>query len=85
MPQTGPTEVPESKPATQVNTGSGGALSKCQPFAERITGAWEAGLSIQRILQDLKIEEGFAGQLPFGPTLCPGLGRDGAAFSPDGM
>ncbi len=38
MPQTGPTEVPESKPATQVNTGSGGALSKCQPFAERITG-----------------------------------------------
>ncbi len=35
MPRTGSIEVADSKPATQVNPGSGGALSKCQPFAER--------------------------------------------------
>ena len=74
IPQTGSPEVAESKPAIQVNTGSGGALSKCQPFAERITGAWGAGLSIQRILQDLKTEEDFAGSYHSVRRFVLGLG-----------
>jgi len=49
-----------SKPATPI-TGSAGPVSSCQPWRDRIEKAWNAGLSVQRILQDLIAEEDFKG------------------------
>ena len=50
-----------SKPATNPNTGSAGPESSCEPLCERIEKAWNTGLSVQRILQDLISEEGSEG------------------------
>jgi transposase len=49
-----------SKPATQVTPGSSGAKSKCTPFHEVILAKLEAGLSAQRIYQDLIEEQNFS-------------------------
>ncbi len=41
--------------------GSSGPASRCEPFREIILSALEQGLSAQRIWQDLRAEQGFAG------------------------
>jgi transposase len=58
-----PTDPPSGLPAsTSVNAGSGcGPESLCQPWKERIEAALAAGLSIQRIYQDLVAEGLFSG------------------------
>lgn len=63
-PQTG--SGPEiSKPPTprtgNLQPGGGGPESLCEPWKEVIEAALNAGLSIQRIHQDLAAEHGFAG------------------------
>jgi transposase len=69
IPPTGPpaTELPqtdggaEPKPAI-VPPGSGpGRKSQCEPFRNQITLSWEAGLSAQRIYQDLVSDHRFEG------------------------
>ena len=51
----------EAKPAI-VPAGSGaGRKSQCEDFRDQITLGWEAGLSAQRIYQDLVSEHKFAG------------------------
>ena len=51
----------EPKPAI-VPTGSGpGRKSQCEPFRDPITLSWEAGLSAQRIYQDLVSDHQFKG------------------------
>ncbi len=52
--------VPTPKPAIS-NLGSSGRKSLCEPWAPRIEAAVTAGLSAQRIYQDLVSEVGFAG------------------------
>lgn len=60
-PQTGSVGVEEPK-ITHPQAGSVvGPESLCQPWKERIEQALEAGLSMQRIYQDLVAEEGFKG------------------------
>ena len=59
-PATNPNTGSDSKSPTP-NTGSAGPESSCEPLRDRIEKAWNAGLSIQRILQDLISEEGFEG------------------------
>ena len=49
-----------AKPAHST-AGSPGRSSDCEPFREAIVTGFEAGLSAQRIWQDLKDEQGFAG------------------------
>ncbi len=50
-----------SKPVI-LPAGSGtGRKSQCEPFRQEISLRWEAGLSAQRIYQDLVSEHGFAG------------------------
>ena len=63
-PQTGSTETPEAKSPTHPQTGSGsnlGPASLCDPWRAPIQKAFEAGLSVQRIYQDLVVEHQFAG------------------------
>ncbi len=58
---TGSPEGPEAKPAI-VHTGSpAGRQSLCEPWREQIDLAVQAGLSAQRIYQDLIVEREFAG------------------------
>jgi len=59
-PATNPNTGLDSKSPTP-NTGSAGPESSCEPLRERIEKAWNTGLSVQRILQDLISEEGFEG------------------------
>jgi transposase len=63
-PQTGSAECPEAKSPTLPHTGSGtkvGPVSLCDPWREPIAVALAAGLSVQRIYQDLVAEHQFAG------------------------
>jgi transposase len=65
-PQTGSGPVLNSKSPTNPQTGSGhlggfGPDSLCEPWKERIEGALQAGLSVQRIYQDLVGEQHFVG------------------------
>jgi transposase len=64
-PRTGSTEEVESKPAiSRTGSGSvtaGGRPSLSEPWKQHIAVAREAGLSIQRIYQDLVSEHSFAG------------------------
>ena len=63
-PQTGSPAHVESKSPTHPQTGSAvksGPASLCDPLSEQIQRAWEAGLSVQRIYQDLVVEHQFAG------------------------
>lgn len=60
-PQPGSEPSAPSKPATDPQPGSGGPKSCCEPWRKRIAQAWEAGLSLQRIHQDLVTEEAFDG------------------------
>lgn len=60
-PQTGSEDDSDSKPATNPQTGSPGPSSSCEPWRGRIEKAWSSGLSVQRIYQDLVVEEGFKG------------------------
>jgi len=50
----------QSKPA-KVPAGSEGRTSQCQPFRQVIQDKLQAGLSAQRIWQDLQAEHGFCG------------------------
>ena len=62
-PHTGSATTDEAKPATP-HTGSvahPGPASVCDPWCEQIQTAWQAGLSVQRIYQDLVAEHQFAG------------------------
>lgn len=62
-PQTGSAGSGESKSPTP-QTGSvarPGPLSVCDPWGEEIDAAWQAGLSVQRIYQDLVAGQQFAG------------------------
>jgi transposase len=62
-PQTGSTESAPAKSPTP-HTGSvaqSGSASVCDRWREPIAAAWQAGLSIQRIYQDLVVEHQFAG------------------------
>jgi len=49
-----------SKPAIPPTGKSTGRTSQCEPFSEPITAKVEAGLSAQRIYQDLVEESGFS-------------------------
>jgi transposase len=63
-PQTGSAESPEAKSPTHSQTGSVsklGPASLCDPWREPIAAAFQAGLSVQRIYQDLVVEHQFAG------------------------
>jgi transposase len=72
-----PPGMAESKPATNLSTGSGaaggpkpanlsagkaGPRSLCEPFRELIEGKRKQGLTAQRIWQDLVAEKGFGGR-----------------------
>ena len=62
-PHTGSAEVTEAKPPTP-QTGSdskSGPASLCDPWREPIAAAFQAGLSVQRIYQDLVVEHQFTG------------------------
>lgn len=60
-PQTGSAGVPESKSPTHPQTGFPGPASLCDPWREEIALAWQAGLSVQRIYQDLVAGHQFGG------------------------
>src|SRR5262249_52322269 len=61
-PQTGSEPKPPSNPQTgSVVLGGSGPESLCEPWKERIEQALAAGLSIQRIHQDLVGEQQFSG------------------------
>ena len=63
-PQTGSAEATEAKSPTHPHTGSVsklGPASLCDPWREPIAAAFQAGLSVQRIYQDLVVEHQFAG------------------------
>jgi transposase len=65
-PRTGVAVAPDSKSPTDPRTGAAtlcgnGPESLCEPWKERIEVALAAGLSIQRIYQDLMTEQQFAG------------------------
>jgi len=62
-PQTGSTANSEAKPPTP-QTGSStpcSPASVCDPWGDQIDKAWEGGLSVQRIYQDLVAEHQFKG------------------------
>lgn len=59
-PRTGSDEAAEAKSPTNPRTGSG-PESLCGPHQNEIKAALEAGLSVQRIYQDLVAAHGFAG------------------------
>jgi transposase len=50
----------DSKPA-KVPTGKNGRLSLCAPYHDLVLRSIESGLTAQRMLQDLRIEQGFSG------------------------
>ena len=52
-----------------------GPPSKCEPFRENIFEKLDAGLSAQRIWQDLKLDHGFAGSYQSVKRFCRRLGR----------
>jgi transposase len=52
-----------------------GPSSKCEPFRETIIAKLGAGLTAQRIWQDLKVEHGFAGSYQSVKRFCRRLGR----------
>jgi transposase len=63
-PQTGSPGSAEAKSPTHPQTGSSarrGPVSLCDPWRVQIESAWQAGLSVQRIYQDLVAEHQFAG------------------------
>lgn len=63
-PQTGSVAPSEAKSPTPPQTGSlpsGGPASVCDRWAEQIDAAWRAGLSVQRIYQDLVAGSQFGG------------------------
>ncbi len=59
-PQTGSSESLAAKSPTHPRTGSGPA-SLCDPWQDDIEKAWQKGLTIQRIYQDLVAEHPFRG------------------------
>ena len=52
-----------------------GPPSKCEPFRETISEKLDAGLTAQRVWQDLKIEHGFVGSYQSVKRFCRRLGR----------
>ena len=63
-PQTGSAQTTEAKSPTHPQTGSvanPGPASLCDPWRAWIQKAFEAGLSVQRIYQDLVVEHQFEG------------------------
>ena len=63
-PQTGSPATTEAKSPTHPQIGSAsnpGPASLCDPWRAQIQRAFEAGLSVQRIYQDLVVEHQFAG------------------------
>jgi len=70
-PQPGSGDVWEAKSPTPPQAGSHPVpqpASVCDPWAQEIEAAWQAGLTVQRIYQDLVVEHQFAGSYPFPPT-----------------
>jgi transposase len=61
IPTTGSAEESEPKCTISTTGKSAGRQSQCEPFAQPITAKVGAGLSAQRIYQDLVEENGFAG------------------------
>ena len=60
-PRTGSLESKDSK-SPGVRTGSWSSNSSlCEPWTEQIKAAYQSGLSIERIYQDLVCEHGFSG------------------------
>lgn len=63
-PQPGSGDCLEAKSPTPPQTGSSAVLqpsSVCDPWDKEIEAAWQAGLTLQRIYQDLVVEHQFAG------------------------
>ena len=89
-PQTGSDyRSPISKSPTHPHTGSlasGGPASLCDPWAEEIEKALLAGLSVQRIYQDLVSEHQFTGSYyAVRRFVRRHHGTDGAALPADGV
>lgn len=61
IPPTGSPEAPEAKPAIVPAGSKMGRTSQCEPLAAKIEQGLLAGLSAQRIYQDLVTEHGFIG------------------------
>jgi len=77
---TGSEAADGSKPAN-VPAGSEGRNSQCQPFQQVIQDKRRAGLSAQRIWQDLRAEHGFCGAYDSVKRFVRGLGQtDPVAF-----
>lgn len=66
---------PDSKPAIST-AGKPGRPSQCNPFREKIQQRIQAGLSAQRIYQDLVVENGFTGSYESVKRCARGM-RDG--------
>ncbi len=66
-PQTGSAAAPPPKSPPNPHPGSPpDPHSQCEPWRQEIEAAWEAGLSVQRIYQDLVTEHHFTGSY----TIC---------------
>ena len=62
IPQTGSDAIPPPKSPANPHPGSPpGPRSQCEPWRQEIAAAWQAGLSVQRIYQDLVVAHQFAG------------------------
>jgi len=61
IPPTGSTDLPDPKPAIVPAGSKPGRTSQCRPFSAVIEAALLAGLSAQRIYQDLVTDHQFAG------------------------
>jgi transposase len=61
IPPTGSTDLPDSKPAIVPAGSKAGRTSQCAPLSSIIQGALLAGLSAQRIYQDLVRDHQFTG------------------------
>jgi IS30 family transposase len=66
----------EAKPAISTAGKSAGRKSQCEPLAELIKAKAEAGLSAQRIYQDLVAEKGFSDFLSMRKALCTQAASD---------
>jgi transposase len=66
----------EPKPAIPPAGSGPGRKSQCEPFREAITLGWEAGLSAQRIYQDLVSDQQFTGNYDAVKRFVRHLGRE---------
>ena len=64
MPGSNPPPAESSEPALSPAGSKSGRVSHCEPFESVIKAGLDAGLSAQRIYQDLASEQKFAGGYP---------------------